>query len=67
MMKQVRLALDLLRDERRSIGEFAQTTGISSPSHLATVFRGATGLTPGCFVARRVELSGPNPAATGSK
>jgi AraC-like DNA-binding protein len=49
MMKQVRLALDLLRDERRSIGEIAQTTGISSPSHLATVFRGATGLTPGLF------------------
>jgi len=49
MKKRVRLALDLLRDEQRSIGEIAQTTGFSSPGHLATVFRRATGLTPGRF------------------
>jgi AraC family transcriptional regulator len=46
MERRVQHALDLLRDEERSIVEIARATGFSSPSHLATVFRRVTGLTP---------------------
>jgi AraC family transcriptional regulator len=45
----VQRALDLLRDDDRSIAEVAHTAGFASQSHLTANFRRVTGLTPGRF------------------
>jgi len=47
--RRVGHAMDLLRNEDRSIAEIAHTAGFSSQSRLTENFRRVTGLTPGLF------------------
>ena len=47
--RRVQRALDLLRDDDRTIAEIAHAAGFSSQSHLTANFRRVTGLTPGRF------------------
>jgi AraC family transcriptional regulator len=47
--RRVQRALELLRDDARSIAEIANAAGFSSQSHLTANFRRVTGLTPGRF------------------
>jgi AraC family transcriptional regulator len=47
--RRVQRALDLLRDDDRSIAEVARAAGFASQSHLTANFRRVTGLTPGRF------------------
>jgi AraC family transcriptional regulator len=47
--RRVGHAMDLLRNEDRSIAEIAHTAGFSNQSRLTENFRRVTGLTPGLF------------------
>jgi AraC family transcriptional regulator len=47
--RRVGHAMELLRNEDRSIAEIAHTAGFSNQSHLTENFRRVTGLTPGLF------------------
>jgi AraC family transcriptional regulator len=47
--RRVQHAMELLRDEVRSIAEIAHATGFSSQSRMTENFRRVTGLTPGQF------------------
>jgi AraC family transcriptional regulator len=47
--RRVQRAVDLLRDDDRSIAEVARAVGFASQSHLTGNFRRVTGLTPGRF------------------
>ena len=47
--RRVQCALDLLRDDDRSIAEVARAAGFASQSHLTANFRRVTGLTPGRY------------------
>ena len=49
MERRVQHAMELLRDEVRSIAEIAHATGFSSQSRMTENFRRVTGLTPGQF------------------
>jgi AraC family transcriptional regulator len=49
MERRVQRALELLRDDDRTIAEIAHAAGFSSQSHLTANFRRVTGLTPGRF------------------
>ena len=49
MERRVQHALELLRNEDRSIAEIAHAVGFSSQSRLTENFRRVTGLTPGQF------------------
>ena len=49
MKRRVRRAMELLRNEDRSIAEIAHAAGFSSQSRLTENFRRVTGLTPGQF------------------
>ena len=49
MERRVQDAMELLRNEERSIAEIAQAAGFSSQSRLTQNFRQVTGLTPGQF------------------
>ena len=49
MERRVQRALELLRDEDRSIAEIARAAGFSSQSRLTENFRRVTGLAPGQF------------------
>jgi AraC family transcriptional regulator len=47
--RRIQHALELLRNEDRSIAEIAHAAGFSSQSHLTSNFRRVTELTPGQF------------------
>ena len=49
MERRVQRALELLRDDDRTIAEIAHAAGFSSQSHLTVNFRRVAGLTPGRF------------------
>jgi AraC family transcriptional regulator len=49
MERRVQHAMELLRNDERSIAEIAQAAGFSSQSRLTQNFRRVTGLTPGQF------------------
>ena len=54
LRKRIELAISLMRDPEESIVDIALRCGFSSQSHLATVFRRVTGVTPGARRARIV-------------